>query len=120
VDALGNPLKMVLTGGQVHDLAGADALLPKMEAAALLADKAYDADRRMIEPLQAAGKTALIPCCTTLEMSPFPTLEKSPVCAGHRMGTWDGRHTIDERVGARTRLRYQANCLGTVQPGHWG
>ena len=51
----------MLTGGQVHDLAGADALLPGMEAKALLADKAYDADKRVIEPLEAAGKTAVIP-----------------------------------------------------------
>jgi hypothetical protein len=29
-----------------------------LEAKALLADKAYDADARMIEPLEAAGKTA--------------------------------------------------------------
>jgi transposase len=32
-----------------------------MEAKALLADKAYDADERVIEPLKAAGKTAVIP-----------------------------------------------------------
>jgi len=32
-----------------------------MEASTLLADKAYDADERVIEPLQAAGKTAVIP-----------------------------------------------------------
>ncbi len=61
VDALGNPLKIVLTAGQVHDLAGADALLPTMEAKILLADKAYDADKRVIEALAAAGKTAVIP-----------------------------------------------------------
>jgi transposase len=61
VDALGNPLKIILTAGQVHDLAGADALVPGMEAEALLADKAYDADKRVIEPLEAAGKTAVIP-----------------------------------------------------------
>jgi transposase len=61
VDALGNPLKTILTVGQVHDLAGADALVPGMEAEALLADKAYDADKRMIERLEAAGKTAVIP-----------------------------------------------------------
>ena len=54
-------MKVVLTAGQVHDLAGADALLPGMEAKALLADKAYDADKRVIEPLAAAGKTAVIP-----------------------------------------------------------
>jgi transposase len=61
VDALGNPLKIMLTAGQVHDLAGADTLVPGMEAEALLADKAYDADKRVIEPLEAAGKTAVIP-----------------------------------------------------------
>ena len=32
-----------------------------MEATILLADKAYDADKRVIEPLEAAGKTAVIP-----------------------------------------------------------
>ena len=61
MDALGNPLKIVLTARQVHDLAGADALVPGLEAEALLADKAYDADKRVIEPLAAAGKTAVIP-----------------------------------------------------------
>src|SRR5215831_13927999 len=32
VDALGNPLRFLLTPGQVHDLAGADALLPQIAA----------------------------------------------------------------------------------------
>jgi hypothetical protein len=32
-----------------------------MEADTLIADKAFDADKRMIEPLRAAGKTAVIP-----------------------------------------------------------
>ena len=61
VDALGNPLAFMLTPGQAHDLEGADALLPQMAADTLLADKAFDADRRVIEPLLAAGKTAVIP-----------------------------------------------------------
>ena len=60
-DALGNPLKIILTAGQVHDLVGADALLPDMEAKILLADKAFDADERVVKPLEAAGKTAVIP-----------------------------------------------------------
>jgi transposase len=60
-DALGNPLKIILTAGHVHDLVGADALLPDMEAKILLADKAFDADERVIKPLEAAGKTAVIP-----------------------------------------------------------
>ena len=35
--------------------------MPELQAAALLADKAYDADKRLIEPLLAAGKTPVIP-----------------------------------------------------------
>ena len=61
VDALGNPTGFHLTGGQEHDLAGADALLPDLEAETLIADKAFDADQRVLEPLAEAGKTAVIP-----------------------------------------------------------
>ncbi len=61
VDALGNPTAFFLTPGQAHDLEGADALLPQMQADALLADKAFDADQRVIEPLLAAGKKLVIP-----------------------------------------------------------
>jgi transposase len=61
VDALGNPIDFFLTGGQVHDLVGADHLLPTMEADLLLADKAFDADERVIAPLAAAGKAVVIP-----------------------------------------------------------
>ena len=62
VDALGNPVAFHLTGGQAHDLEGSDVFLPQMQADALLADKAFDADKRVIEPLLAAGKTPVIPC----------------------------------------------------------
>ena len=61
VDALGNPVGFHLTGGQEHDLAGADALLPELEAETLIADKAFDADQRVLEPLAEAGKVAVIP-----------------------------------------------------------
>jgi transposase len=37
VDALGNPLRFLLTPGQVHDLVGADALLPQIAADVLIA-----------------------------------------------------------------------------------
>ena len=37
-------------------------MLPQMEADTLLADKAFDADERVIEPLLRAGKTPVIPC----------------------------------------------------------
>ena len=61
VDALGNPVGFHLTGGQEHDLAGADALLPALEAGTLIADKAFDADERVLAPLAEAGKAAVIP-----------------------------------------------------------
>jgi transposase len=58
---LGNPLDFLLTPGQAHGLEGADALLPEMAAEALLTDKAFDADERVIEPLLARGKPVVIP-----------------------------------------------------------
>jgi transposase len=61
VDALGRPLALLLTPGQAHDLAAADAFLPQMAADLLIADRAYDADKRVLEPLAAAGKSAVIP-----------------------------------------------------------
>ena len=61
VDALGNPLAFLPTPGQAHDLIAADALLPQMAADLLIADQAFDADKRVREPLAAAGKSAVIP-----------------------------------------------------------
>jgi transposase len=61
VDALGNPIGFFLTGGEAHDLVGADHLLPSMQADVLIADKAYDADQRVLEPLAAASKSVVIP-----------------------------------------------------------
>ncbi len=43
VDALGNPVGLFLTGGQAHDLIGADHFLPDLNADTLIADKAYNA-----------------------------------------------------------------------------
>lgn len=60
-DALGNPTGFHLTPGQAHDLDGADALLPSIAADTIIADKAFDADERMIQPLQQAGKRIVIP-----------------------------------------------------------
>lgn len=36
-------------------------MLPEREAETLLADKAFDADQRVLDPLAEAGKTAVIP-----------------------------------------------------------
>ncbi len=61
-DALGNPTGFHLTPGQAHDLQSADVLLAKIdEIGALLADKAYDAEQRVVERLKKADCQAVIP-----------------------------------------------------------
>ena len=54
-----------LKAGQAHDLEGADALLQSSKARTVLADKAYDEQARVVEPLLNAGKTVVIPSCST-------------------------------------------------------
>ena len=61
VDALGNPTGFHLTPGQAHDLEGADVLLKDTAGASVIADKAYDAQERVVEPLLQAGKAVVIP-----------------------------------------------------------
>ena len=60
-DALGNPLGFHLTPGQACDLDGADALIDAVEASVFIADKAYDADERVINRLLTAGIEPVIP-----------------------------------------------------------
>ena len=60
-NALGNPLRFHLTPGQASDLERADQRLPTVVADTVLGDKGYDANERVIEPLQRQGKTAVIP-----------------------------------------------------------
>ena len=43
-DALGRPLRLILTGGQVHDIVTAPALLEGIDGGAVIADKAYDSN----------------------------------------------------------------------------
>lgn len=43
-DALGRPMRFILTGGQVHDIVPAPALLAGIKGGAVIADKAYDSN----------------------------------------------------------------------------
>jgi len=60
VDALGNPVKLMLTAGQAHDLACAEQLIDGADPDALLGDKAYDADP-LVDILTQRGITPVIP-----------------------------------------------------------
>lgn len=59
-DALGRPLRFILTGGQVHESKVAEALLDGIETDAVLADKGYDSNA-IRTAIDAAGITAVIP-----------------------------------------------------------
>ena len=60
MDALGNPLFVSLTGGQVHDIKQAEALVGRVEARAILADKGYDSDA-FVQSLEMRDITVVIP-----------------------------------------------------------
>jgi len=60
VDALGNPLRFILTPAQVHDSKQSEALIEGFDFEKLLADKGYDSDRfRFV--IAAAGAEAVMP-----------------------------------------------------------
>lgn len=50
-----------MTGGEACDLNGSDVFLEDFEAGALLADKAFDADERVLNKLKDKGIEAVIP-----------------------------------------------------------
>src|SRR6266550_8975497 len=60
VDALGNPVEVMLTPGQAHDLTCAQPLLDEADPQALIGDKAYDADP-LIDTLTERGIDPVIP-----------------------------------------------------------
>jgi transposase len=60
VDALGNPLRLLLTAGQCHDSPQASALIEGYEPQVLIADKGYDSGP-LIELVTAEGIEAVIP-----------------------------------------------------------
>jgi hypothetical protein len=60
VDALGNPVEVMLSPGQDHDLTCAEPLIEAVDPGALIADKAFDADP-FIGSLNARAITPVIP-----------------------------------------------------------
>jgi transposase len=60
VDALGNPLRFILTPGQWHESKQAEALITGFDFDKLLADKGYDNDR-LRTVVAAQGAEAVIP-----------------------------------------------------------
>jgi transposase len=60
VDALGNPVEFLLTGGQRADVTQAEPLMLGRQAGAVIADKAYDSDG-VVGAAKRQGAEAVIP-----------------------------------------------------------
>jgi len=59
-DALGNPLRFILSPGQVSDITQAEALIADLPAEHALGDKGYDA-RSLRDAITEQGAVAVIP-----------------------------------------------------------
>ena len=60
VDALGKPVRLILTPGQSSESQQAEALLAGFQADVVIADKGYDADA-ILSAIEAAGGKAVVP-----------------------------------------------------------
>lgn len=70
VDALGNPVRLILTEGQKHDITQAPALVAELRDANIIADKGYDS-AALVEQIESQNCVAVIParkCCPPREM----------------------------------------------------
>lgn len=60
VDALGNPVRFILTGGQAADITQGEALIEDLPTDAVIADKGYDSDA-LVSRVESGGAEAVIP-----------------------------------------------------------
>ena len=60
MEALGNPLRVILSAGQMADIEQATALIKGQSAQFIVADKGFDSDA-FIETISAQGGCAVIP-----------------------------------------------------------
>lgn len=63
-DALGNPVRFILTGGHRNDITQIELLLDGLKAEHVLADKGYDG-QRAIDAIAATGAMPIVPRRTT-------------------------------------------------------
>ena len=69
VDALGNPLRSILTAGQDSDIIQAPALIEGLDPDMVIADKAYDAND-FIQMIQDMGAMVVIPARSNRNQQP--------------------------------------------------
>ena len=69
VDALGNPLRFILTPGQVNDITQAEALIADLPAQYVLGDKGFDA-ASLRDTIDSQGALPVIPPRTSSPQVP--------------------------------------------------
>jgi transposase len=97
-DALGNPLRFLLTPGQRHDSKPVPELLEGLPAKAVLADKAYDSDK-IIQSAQAQGMQVIIP--SKVNRKQQRALDKERYKARHLIENLFQRMKVFRRVATR-------------------
>ena len=97
-DALGNPLRFLLTPSQRHDFKAVPELLNGVMAKAILADKAYDSDK-IIQSAQEQGMQVTIPSKANRKTQ--RTLDKERYKAGHLVENLFQRRKVFRRVATR-------------------
>ena len=93
VDALSNPLRFKLTGGQRHDITQADALIDGYESEYVIADMSYDADR-FRQTISDSGAEPVIPSRSS---------RKEPYSYDKHL--YKERHLVECFIGALIWLR---------------
>jgi len=94
VDALGHPLKFILTSGAAGDNPQALPLLAGQQAQEVLADRSYDADATIAYIEQERHATATIP--------PMPRRVRPRACD---YAAYKARHLIEGFIGKRKYFR---------------
>ena len=100
-DALGNPLRFVLTAGQRHDSKPVPESLDGLAAKALLADKAYAyASDKIVQAAQNQGMQVIIACRVNRKKSPR-VLHEHRYKARHLVENLFQRMKVFRRVATR-------------------
>ncbi len=71
VDVLGNPLRVILSAGQVSDIEQASNLIDQYPAQVVIADKGYDADHFVAKVEATAAQAVIPPCSNRTSLSHF-------------------------------------------------
>ena len=98
-DALGNPLRFVLTAGQRHDSKPVPELLGGLQAKDLLANKAYDSDK-IVQAAQSQGMEIIIACRVNRKKNPR-VLDTHRYKARHLVENLFQRMKVFRRVATR-------------------